>query len=109
MNPNQTPSSTPERHRTARRHEQRPQEMPTPQHRRVPAQPSTNDDPFVADAPVAGGTLNTTVNPSIDLAQLQAHTDHMPAQSSHGDPFAADVPVAGGTWQATVDPSINLA
>jgi hypothetical protein len=91
MNPNQTPPSTPERHHTACHHEQHPQEMPTPQHCLVPAQQFTNDDPFVADTPVAGGTLNTTVNPSIDLAQLQAHTDHMPAQSSHGNPFAADV------------------
>jgi hypothetical protein len=81
MNSNQTPPSTPERHRTARRHEQCPQEMPTPQHRRVPAQPS-NDDPFVADPPVAGGTRQATVNPSVNLAQLHAQADQL-AQGLH--------------------------
>ena len=50
--------------------------MPTPQHRCVPAQPS-NDDPFVADAPVAGGTWQATVNPSIDLAQLHVQADQL--------------------------------
>ena len=77
MIPNQTPPSTPERHRTAHRHDQRPQEMPTPQHRRLPAQPS-NDDPFVADAPVAGGTWQAPLNPPLlDVAQLRAQADQL--------------------------------
>jgi hypothetical protein len=66
MNPNQTSPSTPERHHNACCHEQRHQEMPTPQHRCMSAQPS-NDDPFMVDAPVAGGTWQATVNPSIAL------------------------------------------
>jgi hypothetical protein len=142
MIPNQTPPSTPERHRTARRHDQRPQEMPTPQHRRLPAQPSEdfipdagqasvdfipaagqpfNDDPFVADAPVAEGTLQAPLNlPLQDVAQLRAQADqlnqglHRPTRRrGHGQSRgygggqpAVDTPVAGGTWQTPSNPPV---
>jgi hypothetical protein len=49
MNFNQTTPFTPERHCTARCHNHRPQEMPPPQHRRIPAQPSEDDNPFAAN------------------------------------------------------------
>jgi hypothetical protein len=86
MIPNQTPPSTPERHRTARRHDQRPQEMPTPQHRRVPAQPSDDENPFLVDGPVAGGTW-----------QLPPVSVRPPDE----DPFLVDAPV-----QASVNPPV---
>jgi hypothetical protein len=120
MIPNQTPPSTPERHRTARRHDQHPQEMPTPQHRRLPAQPS-NDDPFVADAPVAGGTWQIPPNlPLLTVAQLRAQADQL-NQALHRptpgrgrgrgrgggqptvDPYT---PAAGGMWQAPLNPPV---
>jgi hypothetical protein len=124
MIPNQTPPSTPERHRTARRYDQHPQEMPTPQHRRLPAQPS-NDDPFVADAPVAGGTLQAPLDlPLLDVAQLCAQADqlnqglHRPtrrrgrgqSRGYGGGQPAVDTPVAGGTWQTPPNPPVlNVA
>jgi hypothetical protein len=75
--PNQTPPFTPECYRTTCHHDQCPQTVPTPQHRHLPAQPS-NDDPFVADAPVAGGTWQAPPNPPVlDVAQLHAQADQL--------------------------------
>jgi hypothetical protein len=97
MNPTQTPPSTPECHRTARRRNQCPQEMPTPQHHRVPVQPSDDENPFLVNDPVARDTW-----------QLPP----IPTQPPDDDPFLVDAPVAGGTWQlpqATVNsPLLNL-
>jgi hypothetical protein len=66
---NQNPSSTPECHPTAHCHNYCPQEMPTPQHCCIPAQPCEDDNPFA-------------------LVNGQPANDH---------PFMADVPVAGDT------------
>jgi hypothetical protein len=89
-----TPPSTPQCHSDRLRHqEQDSRVMHTPQHRRLPAQPSnadpvspaqpSNDDPFVADAPVAGGTwqlppINTSLMSVEDIcAQADMHSANL--------------------------------
>jgi hypothetical protein len=68
----QTPPSTPQRHRDAlRREEQNSRVMHTPEHRRIPARPS-NADPFLDDAPVAGGTWQLPQPPANPLHNLEA-------------------------------------
>ena len=61
--------------------------MHTPEHCCIPAQPSSNVDPFMADAPVAGGTWQlpqAPVNPPLlSLEDIRAQANFH-AQNLHG-------------------------